>query len=1160
MREGDVAERRGRWIAARRFSTALGLVIALAVVFPGVASAATQLATPPAPVLSQASPTSVSGTFTPDPSATSSTINLYDASVLVASQSDVTTGSFVFTSLNPGDTYSATVTSVGDGVDFTDSSEGAMSSTVTLPAAQLAPPSAPNISQVTVTSIDVAFTPDAHATSSTITLNDLTTVGPALTEANNTSGSYTFTGLNAGDSYDATITSVGDGTHYLTSAAGATSSTVTLALTPLPQPAAPALSPTSTTSITVTFTPNAQATSSTITLTNTATNAPIVKTGNTTGTALFTGLTPSATYDATITSIGDQLNFSNSPASSPSAPVTLTLPQLAKPPAPSLAQTTPTSITVTFTPDPNSVSSTITLTNTATSIATTKTGNTTGSALFTGLTPSATYDATITSIGDGVNFASSPQGTVSAPLTLTLPQLAQPAAPTLSQVTPSSVKVTYTPDPNAVSSTIILHDVTANSTTPITGNTSGTFTFNGLTTSDTFTATITSVGDGSNYATSIVGVVSAPLTLALLPLATPQVSVSTESNTTVTLAFAAVQNAASYTATVYDGGTVVSTNSTTCLPAACVVSGLTVGTSYTAVVTAKGDHITYSDSTPSAAVSFVTTSVGPTNAPPPSDVASSSLGAPVSGNVTATTPTTVTLSTSSTTSTVTVPVGALPVGTTVSVYPIASITALAAEVPTDHSYVVAVVVSWQTGTGTSPAATSPLTLTITDVSIVAGDTIYVLTPSGLVEAGTATVSGSATVTFTTDPVFVVTAVAKSAQSPLLVNTTTVPVNRSVRLSTIGGSGNGAITYNVADGTAKGCTLTGPSTLTATTFGTCMVTAIKAADSDYGAVSSVAAAIKFTALTQATLQVVSTKGTVGKPVALAASGGSGAGIVVFNVAGGTAKGCTILHSTSYVLTSSSAGTCLVVARKSGDATYAATSSSRIAIRFIQPKVAAKPVVAAVTPKIRGGVTSSIVLSGTGLKGGSVTTTTRGVVIRVVRSTPTSISLSLQVAKSVRSGLYRMTVKNKNGSTTTTFRVTAPQGTSVDSLIAALFAGYREAWAVSPTAGIIYAFQHDYPGSATSESAFLSCYQKANVAQTGETDTPVLSTLRPTPTWEGLGPNTPAWNFAGKKPSGTTYSITDVEKSVYSSGSPSHITETVHVTILNNAAYFYFVPAC
>jgi hypothetical protein len=498
----------------------------------------------------------------------------------------------------------------------------------------------------------------------------------------------------------------------------------------------------------------------------------------------------------------------------------------------------------------------------------------------------------------------------------------------------------------------------------------------------------------------------------------------------------------------------------------------------------------------------------------------------------------------------------------VSAYPITSVTTLASQLPANHSYVVAVAISWQTGTGTSPDATPPITLTISDVSIDVGDTIYALTTSGTVAVGTATVSGEATVTFTTESVFIVSAIAKRAQYPLQVDSATAPVSHSVKLSTIGGSGSGAIIYNVTDGTAKGCALTSstPITLSATTYGTCIVTAIKAANVDYGAVSSLAATVRFTPLAQASLTVSSAQGTVGKPVALSSTGGSGKGAVIFDAVNGTATGCTIEHATTFTLTSSSAGTCLVVARKSGDETHRATSSSRVAIRFIHPKVGAKPEVAAVTSHVSGGATTSMVLTGTGLKGGTVSTTTKGVVIRVVKSTPTSMTLSLKVSKFVRSGVYHLTVANKSGTTTTTFRVVATPTVNVGTLINALFAGYREAWAVSATAGIIYAYQHDYPGSATSESAFLACYQKANVAQTGESDTPMLSTLRLTPTWEGPGPNTPAWNFAGKKPSGTTYSLTDYKKLVYASGPASYVSSTVHVTILNGVAYFYFVPDC
>ena len=74
-----------------------------------------------------------------------------------------------------------------------------------------------------------------------------------------------------------------------------------------------------------------------------------------------------------------------------------------------------------------------------------------------------------------------------------------------------------------------------------------------------------------------------------------------------------------------NGTTVVGTNSTTCVPAACVITGLTADTSYTVVVTANGDHVTYNNSLPSTPVPFVTTSVGPTNSPPPSGVTASSL-------------------------------------------------------------------------------------------------------------------------------------------------------------------------------------------------------------------------------------------------------------------------------------------------------------------------------------------------------------------------------------------------------------------------------------------------------------------------------------------------------------------------------------------------------
>ena len=94
---------------------------------------------------------------------------------------------------------------------------------------------------------------------------------------------------------------------------------------------------------------------------------------------------------------------------------------------------------------------------------------------------------------------------------------------------------------------------------------------------------------------------------------------------------------------------------------------------------------------------------------------------------------------------------------------------------------------------------------------------------------------------------------------------------SITLSTTGGSGSGAVTYAVANGTATGCADPG-GVLTATTAGTCTVTATKATDGDYTAISSAPQTVTFTETAQATL-TVSSASTVPYPwtVTLATTG-------------------------------------------------------------------------------------------------------------------------------------------------------------------------------------------------------------------------------------------------------------------------------------------------
>ncbi len=74
------------------------------------------------------------------------------------------------------------------------------------------------------------------------------------------------------------------------------------------------------------------------------------------------------------------------------------------------------------------------------------------------------------------------------------------------------------------------------------------------------------------------------------------------------------------------------------------------------------------------------------------------------------------------------------------------------------------------------------------------------------------------------------------QGALIVTSIVGTYGRTLTLTTSGGSGTGAVSYAVVNGTATGCTVTGAS-LTFTSPGTCIVTATKAGDTTYGAATS-----------------------------------------------------------------------------------------------------------------------------------------------------------------------------------------------------------------------------------------------------------------------------------------------------------------------------------
>ncbi|MGC8497977.1 MAG: hypothetical protein ACP5OV_00540 [Acidimicrobiales bacterium] len=273
--------------------------------------------------------------------------------------------------------------------------------------------------------------------------------------------------------------------------------------------------------------------------------------------------------------------------------------------------------------------------------------------------------------------------------------------------------------------------------------------------------------------------------------------------------------------------------STGALAASYAASGFTVLTSEDPNPVSPTAVVVVSSAAGSGSGSSTVTPVAP-----PSGIASSALGVPQSV-VVGTTAASLIVSSGTTIFELTIPVGALPAGTTVSLYPVTSTSSVAGSLPGGSSAIAAAAVSWLAPGGSAPVAATALTLTAADPAIVAGDTVDVLTSSGVTIIATATTSDSITANFSSDPVFVVaTAIALQPQAALTLAGSRTTVGHPVTLVATGGSGSGAVTYAVTGGTANGCSLNG-ATLSVRGPGTCVIQATKAGDLTYESATATA---------------------------------------------------------------------------------------------------------------------------------------------------------------------------------------------------------------------------------------------------------------------------------------------------------------------------------
>ncbi|MDH6422982.1 beta strand repeat-containing protein [Aurantimicrobium minutum] len=156
--------------------------------------------------------------------------------------------------------------------------------------------------------------------------------------------------------------------------------------------------------------------------------------------------------------------------------------------------------------------------------------------------------------------------------------------------------------------------------------------------------------------------------------------------------------------------------------------------------------------------------------------------------------------------------------------------------------------------------------------------------------------------------------------------TTLTYGQSLALATTGGSGSGATSYVVDSGPC----LISTATLSPTAAGDCVITATKAQDANYSAVSATYT-VSVAAADQAAVSVTNTNTVVyGSTLTLSASGGSGTGFYSFAKVSGP---CSVSGTT---LSTTAAGNCVIHARKLGDSGYNASSWTSDFTVAITPK--------------------------------------------------------------------------------------------------------------------------------------------------------------------------------------------------------------------------------
>lgn len=182
--------------------------------------------------------------------------------------------------------------------------------------------------------------------------------------------------------------------------------------------------------------------------------------------------------------------------------------------------------------------------------------------------------------------------------------------------------------------------------------------------------------------------------------------------------------------------------------------------------------------------------------------------------------------------------------------------------------------------------------------------------------------------------------AASLTSQSVTNSSTQKQNQSITFTSIANKtyGDSAFTLSALDTTTSGLAITytiDPSTsascqisvrtVTILQAGTCTINANQLGNSSFNAASQVQQSFTIARANQSVFTLTSISGTFLTNVQLSTSGGSDTGTVSFSVSAAGSANCSLINSES--LTSTSAGTCQVVATKLGTTNYFAAYDTR-----------------------------------------------------------------------------------------------------------------------------------------------------------------------------------------------------------------------------------------